>query len=416
MQSQASRIFRDRSKLDESYIPEKLRVRNNEAELLINRYVNRLREGSSSTDITLIYGSIGKVGIGKTMLSKFVGRKLEQITKKIGINFKYVYINVYSAPSLHQILSLVTVQLGLGFSVRGSAAIEALKAITDYLYRKNMNLLVILDEFQSLLMSPRVSDDHLYLLLRVYEEIPPLDGINRISFLLVSQDFRVLSLMRERIPQVESQVGFKLHLRPYTSGELYEILEQRAEEAFHKNAWDPYMLSLIADSYGYSEERGGDGSARKAILTLRMAAEKAEAEGKPRIEESDIRWAISENAAAYIPLSELRGLNTHKLLILLSVADLTMSRGGFITTGLLRDKYVEMCEFYGESPRGNTQFHTYLKELVTSGLIEARLSGKGLRGRTTIIRLAPEIPADKFKEALESILLDRAGPGEGRNW
>ena len=350
------------------------------------------------------------------MLSKFVGRKLEQITKKIGINFKYVYINVYSAPSLHQILSLVTVQLGLGFSVRGSAAIEALKAITDYLYRKNMNLLVILDEFQSLLMSPRVSDDHLYLLLRVYEEIPPLDGINRISFLLVSQDFRVLSLMRERIPQVESQVGFKLHLRPYTSGELYEILEQRAEEAFHKNAWDPYMLSLIADSYGYSEERGGDGSARKAILTLRMAAEKAEAEGKPRIEESDIRWAISENAAAYIPLSELRGLNTHKLLILLSVADLTMSRGGFITTGLLRDKYVEMCEFYGESPRGNTQFHTYLKELVTSGLIEARLSGKGLRGRTTIIRLAPEIPADKFKEALESILLDRAGPGEGRNW
>ena len=413
MQAYNGKVFKDRSKLDESYIPEKLRVRSAEADLLINRYINRLREGTSSTDITLIYGSIGKVGIGKTMLSKFVGRKLEALTGKLGIGFKHVYINVYSAPSLHQILSLITTQLGLGFSVRGSAAIEALKAITDYLYRRNLNLLVILDEFQSLLMSPRVSEDHLYLLLRVYEEIPPFDGINRISFLLVSQDFRVLSLMRERIPQVESQVGFKLHLRPYTSEELYEILEQRAEEAFHRNAWDPYMLGLIADSYGYSEEKGGDGSARKAILTLRMAAERAEAEGRARIEESDVRWALSENAAAYIPLSELRGLSTHKLLILLSVANLTLSQGGFITTGLLRDKYVEVCEFYGEYPRGNTQFHTYLKELVTSGLLEARLSGKGLRGRTTIIRLAPEIPADKLKEALESILLDRTGPGRG---
>jgi hypothetical protein len=34
--------------------------------------------------------------------------------------------------------------------------------------------------------------------------------------------------MKEKIPQVESQIGFKVYLKPYTADELKLILEQRA--------------------------------------------------------------------------------------------------------------------------------------------------------------------------------------------
>ncbi|MCE4599863.1 MAG: AAA family ATPase [Desulfurococcales archaeon] len=409
-----SRIFRNRKVLDESYIPDSLRVRDAEASMLIGRYLNRFREGLGSTDISLIYGSLGKVGIGKTTLARYVGLALERETRRYGVNFKHVYINTYSAPSLHQILTLIASQLNMGITVRGSAAIEVLKAITDYLYRRDLHILVILDEFQSLLMSPRVDDDHLYLLLRVYEEIPAKDGINRINYLLIGQDFRVVSHMKERIPQVESQIGFRLYLKPYSKRELYDILEQRAEKALEPHAWNEYLLDMIADYYGYDELKGGDGSARKAILTLRMAAEIAEVKGSPSILEEHVRLALSENAVASIPLDDLRGLNTHELLILLSIASSILEGKGLITTGELREKYNEIAEFYGESPRGHTQFHVYLRNLNALGLIDLKPSGKGVKGRTTLIRLSPEIPVDRLREAVESIILDRTSPSRGR--
>ncbi|MEM1712562.1 MAG: Origin recognition complex subunit 2 Orc2 [Acidilobaceae archaeon] len=400
-----SRVFRDRIVFDESYKPRKLLVRDMEASLLISRYKARLEEISGFTDVSLIYGSIGRVGIGKTTVAWYVGKNLEDITRRIGVNFKSIYINTFGAPTLHQILSIIADQLNLNISVRGSSAIEVLKAIVDHLYIRDTFTLITLDEFQSLLLSPKISDDDLYTLLRVYEEIPSKDGISRVSFLLVASDHRVMSYMRERIPQIESQIGFRIHLKAYTSSELKTILLQRAEEGLEPGVWDDYYLDMIADYFG--EDKGGDGSARKAILALRMAAEIAEAKGATRIEESHVRRALSEYALAYIPLDELRSLSTHEILILLALTNEIIEKGEWTTTGDLKIKYEELSQHYGETPRGHTQFHTYIKNLSTLGLIDLKPSSKGMRGRTSIIRLPPEMPADRVKEVLESILLDR---------
>ncbi len=401
----SSRIFRDRMVFDESYKPRKLLVRGEEASMIISRYATRLQEYSGFTDVSLIYGSIGRVGIGKTTVAWHVGRGLSEFAKSRGVNFKPVYVNAFGAPTLHQVLSVIVDQLGLNVSVRGSSPIEVLKAIVDYLYIKDTFSLVVIDEFQSLLLSPKMSDDDLYTLLRVYEEVPSKDELNRMSFLLVASDFRVMPYMRERIPQIESQIGFRVHLKPYTSEELKTILVQRAEEGLTPGSWDEYLLDMISEYFG--DDKGGDGSARKAILTLRTAAELAEAEEQNTIREEHVRRAISESALAYIPLGDLRNLSTHELIIVAAVAAETMEKGGWTTTGDLRKKYEELSIFYGEEPRGHTQFHAYLKNLTTIGLIEARLSGKGMRGKTTLIRLPPEIPAERIREAVDSILLDR---------
>ncbi|MEM4677767.1 MAG: AAA family ATPase, partial [Acidilobaceae archaeon] len=271
-----SRIFRDRMVFEESYKPLKLMVRNSEAELLLRRYISKLSEVSGSSDVSLIYGSIGRVGIGKTTLAWYVGKKVEEALRTRGVNVKFVYVNAFGAPALHQILQIMVDQLGLSISVRGSSAVEVLKAIVDHLYIRDKTLLVVIDEFQSLLLSPKMSEDDLYLLMRVYEEMPSKDGLSRIAYLLVASDHRVLSYLRERIPQVESQIGFRMHLKPYTAGELKTILLQRAEEGLQPGVWEEYHLDLISEHFG--DDKGGDGSARRAIMTLRMAAELAEAE------------------------------------------------------------------------------------------------------------------------------------------
>ncbi|MEB3773485.1 MAG: AAA family ATPase [Desulfurococcales archaeon] len=403
-----SRIFKDPKWLDEGQIPPTLRVRRREAEMLIRRYLNRFYSGAAASDITLIYGSIGRVGIGKTTLGRFVGKAVEDSVGRYGVKAKYIYINVFAAPSIHQILALLAMQVGLRINVRGITAIEALRAIVDHLERRNMYALVVLDEFQSLLLSSKSSWDDLYLLLRVHEEVPTRDGLNRIFFLLIASDIRILSLMKDRIPQVESQIGFKIHLKPYTPEELYEILEQRAELALKPTAWQPYLLEMIADSFGYREsESRGDGNARKAITSLRMAAERAEAEDSYMITENHIRWAISENMAGYIPVTELRALSFHELLLLLALSKEVLYRGGYVTTGELTKRYQEIAEHYNERPRGHSQLNVYIRNLSNLGFIEARGSGKGIRGRTTLLRISPEIPVDRLVEVLEHLLVDR---------
>lgn len=412
------RIFTDRRVFDETYVPRPLPVRDQEADMLINRYTSRFVEGPGATDVTLIYGSLGRVGIGKTTLAKYVAYALQEGLKRRGIMLRPVYINVYGAPSVHQILSGIISELNVNVPSRGTAAVEMLKAIVDHLYIKDSYALVILDEFQSLLMSNRVGNEDLYMLLRVYEEIPPKDNVNRLNFLLVSQDFRVLSLMKERIPQVESQIGFKVYLKPYTADELRAILEQRATLGLADTAWDRNIIDMIADYYGYSENKvGGDGSARRAILALRMAAEMAEAEGSLRISEEHVRRAISSDAISNVPMDYIRSLNVHQLLILLAISTLISLKGGWLSTGDVRAEYEGLARSYGEEPRKHTQFYEYLKMLSDAGLIETRVASAPQKGRSTMIRLPPEVPADRLREVVESVLMDKVGgpkvtPGE----
>ncbi len=397
-----SKIFKDRSVFDEHYIPSELRVRRKEAEILLKIYLNRLFSATGLSDVSIIYGSLGRVGIGKTTLAKYVSYKLRESALKEGVDVKVAYVNVFSAPSLYTILSLIVRQVGFNITVKGSPIIDILKALVDNLYISNSYLLIILDEFQSMLISPKVDADDLYTLLRLHEEVPSKDGVSRVSYLLVASDIRALSFMRERIPQVESQIGFKLHLPAYRTSELYDILEQRAELGLRPLTWAPETLSMISDVYG--EDRGGDGSARRAILTLRMAGELAESLGLDSITPDIVRKAIAENEASSIPVQEIKSLGIHELLILKSITTLSLEALEWVTAGELRKRYEMLCEAMGVEPRGYTQFYVYVRHLAATDLIELKLSGKGMRGRTTLIRLSPHIPADRLNEVIEAVI------------
>ncbi len=403
-----SMIFRDRKVLAEQFIPPELRVRRKEAVFLIRKLLARFSEGRAG-DVIAIFGSPGRSGIGKTTLAKYVGFKLEELAKQRGIRFKFVYTNVYSAPSLHEILTIISSQISPRINSKGSSTIEALKAIVDYIYEKSYYILIAIDEFQNLINSPKIDDAYLYSLIRIYEQVPPPDGIPRISYLLVASDYLVFSKLRSRMPQIESQITFRQHLEPYRVEELYEILEQRAQMAFYDNSWSPEILEMIADYYGVNGSGIKDGNARRAINALNTAAEQAEFEGSERILEEHVRKALSVDSMANISIQDLQGLSTHELLILLSVAKHTMESNEPLTTGKLRQIYKEVSEYYGESPRGHTQFNLYLNNLGSIGLLSVTPSGRGMRGRTSIIKLPSEIPARALTEVVDNILRKRTG-------
>ncbi len=400
------RVFSD------SYVPPTLWVRAKEAEFLIKKLLLKYRSGAPTSDVIAIYGHPSRnTGIGKTTLARYVAEKVREKMASHGVTIKIAYVNAYPAPGLHDILKIIARSISGGkLSIAGISSYDALKAIVDYLYLKEYYAIVILDEFQNLLRSPRVDDAYLYSLLRIYEQVPAPDGIPRISYILVASDYVELSRLRSMMPQVESQITLRMLLEPYTSEELYNILEQRAHLGLAKDTWDAEILWMIADFFGYEPKRVDgihDGNARRAVNALRVAAEIAEIEDAPRIMEHHVRKAIASDVIPVVSRQDLAGMNPHELLVLDAIARLVEEKGGWSTTGEVRRKYEELAELYGLKPRGHSQFNQYINDLERIGLIKTKPSGKGMRGRTTLMTLPQDIPSRPLIEVVEKLLEEK---------
>jgi len=68
--------------------------------------------------------------------------------------------------------------------------------------------------------------------------------------------------------------------------------------------------------------------------------------------------------------------------------------------GEIEEVYRIVCEELREAPRAHTQVWKFIRELSASGIIEAKKSGKGIRGRTTLIGLT-SAPASAMRKWLE---------------
>jgi cell division control protein 6 len=69
-------------------------------------------------------------------------------------------------------------------------------------------------------------------------------------------------------------------------------------------------------------------------------------------------------------------------------------------SGEVFEKYERLCHTFGQEARSARWCREYITDLEMMGLITTTQSGKGVRGNTTLIRLA--FAADKIKKAVES--------------
>ena len=85
-------------------------------------------------------------------------------------------------------------------------------------------------------------------------------------------------------------------------------------------------------------------------------------------------------------------------MILLALTDLSETTE-FVSMGKLKSQYNEICKKNSIKPINHTWFWLTIRDLADLGFINKRLSGKGMRGRTTLISL-PENSQSFFRNIL----------------
>ena len=201
----------------------------------------------------------GRPGTGKTLVSRYILRKLEKESQVSG-----VYINCWEHGSYYSVLDKL---------VRALRILGAEKLNTSYKLERfkqflgNKPFIIILDEIDKPKRHER--DSIIY----------NLCNLGNIGLICICNSPFVLYSLDERI---RSRLNAKLvEFTPYTKNELIRILKQRAGLALNSKAWSIITIRKIAELAG--------GDARVAIQTLKNAAFNAENDCSNTIQEKHIK-------------------------------------------------------------------------------------------------------------------------------
>ncbi|MEM0023081.1 MAG: ORC1-type DNA replication protein [Thermofilaceae archaeon] len=394
-----SRIFRDESKLQVDYIPKNLPHREEQLRQL-REYFKPFLASPGSVFVRVIL--VGDVGTGKTAVAKKFGESVDGLKTRGGAVIRYSYVNCHANRSFFSVLQKIGRDLGLNVPRRGYSREELLYMIWNHLKNANKYLVVTIDEADYITGG---REDTLYNLTRLSEVVG--DTVHRAGIMFVFRDLQFLILD----PSIQSTLQHNLiRFYPYTSQQLMDILWRRIleEGALYESAASDEVLGMIAELVGY--DKGGRGDARLAIELLYRAGKYAESEGRGVIEPEDVRRAYSDIMP--VPREVLRNLKLEEKLLLLALARL-LQRKKFVSKipmGLLEMEYQEVCEEYGVPPRRHTTVWEYVQNLKRMGIVSAERSGKGQRGRTTLVGLSA-IPLQTLERELITMVREEIRHG-----
>ncbi|MDA4127277.1 MAG: cell division control protein Cdc6, partial [Thaumarchaeota archaeon] len=133
---------------------------------------------------------------------------------------------------------------------------------------------------------------------------------------------------------------------------------------------------------------GQFGDARYALDLVYRAGKLADDSESPRVLPEHIRSAKASLPPQFRK-EELVYLTTHQKLLLMAISAL-LKKGDstYVTIGEVEKSYSALCERLNMTAYHHTQVWSDVNELSRKGIIETQLSGKGVRGRTTLIGLS----------------------------
>lgn len=389
-------VFKQNNVFSLDYIPYSLPARERQVrELAINFKPLFTAPGSYSVRVV----TVGKPGTGKTVTLRKFGAIFVQKSKEKNVRTVYTHINCYRQRTLYLVLSEIARQLNINIPNRGLSSQEVFRMIYDHLEKRNLHLIVTLDEFDYFINS--VLPEDVYFLVRVYDELNV--DTRRIHYIFVIKDLVSLSNLEASIKEhvLKSVVEFN----PYTSAELYEILTERAKEAFRPGAVPDDTVSLIAGIYG--ADKGGSGNARLALETLELAGKIADAENSPLVTEEHVKKAsIQINPELSDFIDYIRDLDLQQLAILKTLVNLYKKQGiDIFPMGVVEREYQNVAREIGIEPRRHTQLFEYIRRLKYIGLLSTKQSGKGMRGRSTLISAV--VPINELEGIVEEEIKKR---------
>ncbi|BCU70497.1 ORC1-type DNA replication protein [Stygiolobus caldivivus] len=377
---EGSTVFNNTSALNPEHIPANLPHRENQIKELTVSFKDLIINPGSTSIRTVI---VGRTGTGKTVTAKKFGNELKGIANQKGLKLYYVHVNCHRQRTLYLMLMEIAQNLRLPLPNRGLSSQETFKLIYDYLERKNLHLLLTLDEFDYFISTSPIED--IYFLVRIYDELNV--SVKRLHYIFIVRELSTLSGLDKSIKDhiIKNIIEFS----PYTSSDLYDILQDRIinEKAFKPNAVSDEAIKFISDIHG--ADKGGSGNARLAIETLELAGKIADTENAPIITVEHAKKANSKiNPEMSVITDTIKDLDLHYLLLLKAISSLHKKQGeDFFPMGRVEEEYRTVASLLGEEPRRHTQIFEYIRRLKLMGLILTRHSSKGMRGRTTLISL-----------------------------
>ena len=365
-----TRLFRQREVLLPDYVPLELPHRDAEIRRLAEIVAPALRGERPSN--AFIYGL---TGTGKTAVTKYVLRRLQDLAAQRGARVQAVYVNARQRETPYKVLADVAEQLGLRVPFTGLSIGELFSRLVRRLSRGEGVFVVVLDEIDFLV---RKGDDVLYDLTRVNEHLERA----RVSLIGITNNAKVADMLD---PRVKSSLGEQtLVFSPYNADQLRDILSQRASLAFREGALDEGVIPLCAALAARDH-----GDARRALDLLRVAGEIAEREGSDRVREEHVMKARQEIERDKVT-DIVRTLPLHGKLVLASVLRSTGWGRTYATTGDVYDTYKGLVKSLGLEEVTLRRVSGVLGELDMLGIISGRVVSRGRYGKTRVVELASD--------------------------
>ncbi len=395
----APTLFADRGVLSPHWVPDVLPFREKETTRIMTAVAPALAHERSRN--LFIYG---KTGTGKTCTVRKVMAEFE--ARKSSARSCYINCRMYN--SRYRVIQKMAKDFipeldrsGFGLNTLYEKMMEWIALDTSAPTPKTgRRVVVILDEVDMV----RDLDELLYTLTRMNDELPTgsisIIGItNRLSFKDALDP-------RSKSSLCETEMVFT----PYSTGQLREILARRTEAGFKGGAVDDSALNLAA---AIAAQETGD--ARYALKLLLRAGEIADEKHRPHITHTEVeeaRRSVDVDLAA----ETIATLPVHQQLVLLAVCNLSLEGqryarlGGtpsnnqadgehHLMSGEVYEEYSRLCRTYKKPKRSARWYREYLNDLEMLGLITTVESGRGMRGRTRLIR--PGYSPEQMKKIIE---------------
>lgn len=390
-------IFSDRAVLSPHYMPETMVYREDELRRIMVG-VAPVLTGQKAKNLFLY----GNTGTGKTSsIKQVIGKLAERNDPRVYV----VYMNCRVYDSRYKAIQKVITTFKPHFAKSGYSFTVLYEELLNWVESggkekvpDGKHLIIVLDEVDYV----SDLDELIYTLTRINDDL----GKGSVSVVGVSNRVNFKSRLdpRSRSSLCEEEVVFA----PYNAGQLQGILANRVGRAFVPGVIDDSAVNLAS-----AIAAGENGDARYALLLLLRAGELCETRGSKKISDSEVEEArkLADEEKAFEVISSLP---EHQRLLLYALAmlyeDVTYKRlvedgsDKLYFSGVVYERYESICKKTGKEPRTSRWYREYLSELEMLGLIAMVSSGKGVRGHTTLIKLA--YPSDKVKGAIEKTMLE----------
>jgi archaeal cell division control protein 6 len=383
-------VFKDETKLDINYVPRRLPHREREHRLLMEFFSFLLSFPERMTQRVIITGD---VGTGKTALAQRFGADITLEAGKRGLKLHYIHVNCREyRGKLFLILQHALAVFRPTFPSRGYSTEEVLSALMQILDEENTNVILCLDEFDTLI--EKEGSETVYSLTRIQEM--RAGKPQRLSLLCILRSLKAIErLDTSARSTLQRNV---ISLERYDKTQLKTILNDRVSLAFENGTVAEDVIDLVAE-LAVSES----GNARFAIELLWRAGKYADAEDMEEVQPECVRKAVS-SIVPTLRKSELTSLGRHERLFLLGATRIFKDRQKvYASLSEVERAYAVVCEEYNEKPNSHTQLWNYVQLLSTLGIIETEVTQTRTRGRATRISLPAVSAAELELELIASL-------------